>query len=348
MLNLKTKEDKLGFCLLILGLIYLVIMTYVGVTRLGLIPDEFYSLGLTQLGMNEFLYFAINDVHPIFYYLLYRFLALFFNSDNLIIAGRLLSLLPLYLIFIWIIPKIKKEYGLLAAGLFSLMIASMPELMVYGVMLRMYSWSIFLLLASAMYVMKIIKEPSKKNFIILTVLSIASAYTHYFSAIGSIIIYLLFLGYIIKTNKALFKKWILSTITVILSYIPWILILFFQLQKVKAKYWIEPIGIKSIITYIYYVLTPINHFIGGKETLNPTFMGTVFLVCLIILFSYYICFKRLDSRKAFFYIGVFVLTPVVGIIISILFKPIFHYRYNTCSRLFMARRFYFTFKNVQR
>lgn len=284
MLNLDIcSKDKLSVFIFILAGFYLFFMSYIGFSKLGLLPDEVYSLGLVKLSLKDMFYYATVDVHPVLYYLLVKCVAKLCFYNNLILVGRFVSLLPFYLLFILALTKIRKDFGLLTAALFSLSIVSMPQLMVYGVMIRMYGWAIFFLTCSVVFVYDILKEPSIKGFLVLTLVTIASTYTHYFSAIASGVIYILFLSYILRFNKDLLKKWFFSVLCIVLAYIPWIPSLIAQVTRVKGDYWIESISASSFIDYIFYICSPCNVFATGNDHIAPTVLGIVLFICLIII-----------------------------------------------------------------
>lgn len=328
----KTTEEKLGIVFFAISLIYVLIITYVGFTKLGTVNDEIFSLGLVQFPLNELIARGSVDSHPLLYYIIFKgFIKVFslLNITNIVLIGKFVSLMPLYLLIILSITKIRKNWGLLTAGIFTLCISSMPQLMIYFVQIRMYGWSLFFVTASLVYVYEIIKNPNLKNWGILTLLTICSAQTHYFSGIASFSLYLLFLAYILYSNKSLLKKWVVSTIISILSFLPWSFIALNQIVGVSGGFWIDPISFKTIISYIYFIFSPANIIIISNELLDPTILGSLFLLSICVLIIYYLKEdkKEFKNNFAFMGIGVFLLVPLIGIFLSSLHNPIFHQRY---------------------
>jgi hypothetical protein len=76
---------------------------------------------------------------------------------------------------------LRKEFNPLFAGIFSFSITSLPNFMYLGTTIRMYTWGFFFLTLGFFYAYKIISKPKKRYYIFLTLLSIMSLYTHYFS-----------------------------------------------------------------------------------------------------------------------------------------------------------------------
>lgn len=159
-----SKEDNLGMILFIIGIIFLLITTYTGLTKMGLWYDELYSIAFAQLPIHGMLEIGPKDVHPILYYLIFKFFTKILTFLDIAAIGKIVSLIPIYLIGLLSITKVKKNFGYLTAGLFFLCITSMPQLMIYGVEVRMYSWGLFFVTASLIYSYEIIKNDSNLKY----------------------------------------------------------------------------------------------------------------------------------------------------------------------------------------
>lgn len=315
------KEDNLGMILFIIGVIFLLITTYIGLTKIGLWYDELYSIAFSKLSMAEMFDIGPRDVHPLLYYIIFKAFIKIFTFLDVAVVGKIVSLIPIYLIGILSITKVRKNFGLLTAGLFFLCIASMPQLMLYGVEIRMYSWGLFFVTATFIYSYDIIKNPNLKTWIILTALTICSAYTHYFSAVASFGIYIVLLVYLIRNDKGQIKYWLLSGIIAVLAFLPWAFVVLGQISNIETKYWIAPITINTLISYVYFVLSPAKIFIQSNELVSPTIWGSIML--LIYLYLIY----KVKDRFAIGGIVAFLIVPTVGVAISLLTHPFFHQRF---------------------
>lgn len=316
-----SNEQNLGIALFIIGIIFLLITTFIGLTKIGLWYDELYSIAFSQLPLSEMFDLGPKDVHPLLYYIIFKGFIKIFTFLDVAVVGKIVSLIPIYLIGILSITKVRKNFGMLTAGLFFLLITMMPQLMLYSVEIRMYSWGLFFVTASFIYSYDIIKSPNLKTWIILTVLTICSAYTHYFSAIGSFGIYMVLLIYLIKNNKEQMKYWLISTFISVLTFIPWISIVMGQIALYESNYWIAPITINTIISYVYFVFSPADFFIQSNQLVSPTILGSVML--LIYLYLIY----KIKDKFAIAGIIVFLTVPIIGVIISVLIRPFFHQRF---------------------
>lgn len=316
-----SNEEKLGISLFIIGIIFLLITTYIGLTKIGLWYDELYSIAFSQLSTSEMLTIGPKDVHPLLFYIIFKAFIKIFSFLDMAVVGRIVTLIPIYLIGILSITKVKKNFGMLTAGLFFLCISMMPQLMIYSVEIRMYSWGLFFVTASFIYIYDIYNSPNLKNWIILTILTICSAYTHYFSAVASFGLYLILLVYLIKNNREQIKYWLASALISVIAFIPWAFIVFGQISYIESKYWIAPITIKTLISYVYFVLSPATIFIQSNGLVSPTILGSIMLIIFI-----YLIYKVRD-KYAISGIVAFLIVPIIGVVVSQLTHPFFHQRF---------------------
>lgn len=316
-----SNEEKLGISLFIIGIIFLLITTYIGLTKIGLWYDELYSIAFSQLSTSEMLTIGPKDVHPLLFYIIFKAFIKIFSFLDIAVVGRIVTLIPIYLIGILSITKVKKNFGMLTAGLFFLCISMMPQLMIYSVEIRMYSWGLFFVTASFIYIYDIYNSPNLKNWIILTILTICSAYTHYFSAVASFGLYLILLVYLIKNNREQIKYWLVSALISVIAFIPWAFIVFGQISYIESKYWIAPITIKTLISYVYFVLSPATIFIQSNGLVSPTILGSIMLIIFI-----YLIYKVRD-KYAISGIVAFLIVPIIGVVVSQLTHPFFHQRF---------------------
>lgn len=314
---------KISNVFLIFTLIYFGIIVFSALTKPFIGYDDYYTLGIVKLSFRDMINATASNVHPPLYYLILKSVLMIFNYDNLIYVSKIVSIIPLGLILILIWTKVKNNWGYLVAGIFSLLICSSYQVMYFSTVIRMYSWALLFITIQFIYLFDILKENKKYSWIIFTIASICSIYTHYFSAIASIIIYLFLLFYLIINNKETLKIWFLSTIICILSYLPWLNILFNQISDVTNDYWIKPITIYKVFDYFQFIFSPYKGILG-------IILAIILLLILILLF--YIVFKNsiLTNIEKYYtstLIFTIFITMLVGILLSILIRPIFTDRY---------------------
>ena len=124
------------------------------------------------------------------------------------------------------------------------------------------------------------------------------------------------------------KNWIVSCVVSVLAFIPWVSVALNQFNSVMEWYWIDPINFNTIISYIYYVLYPADVVVKGNDLVAPTILGTIALIAVIVLIYQYITSKKeINNNYAIWAIILFISVPLIGIVLSLVYKPIFHIRY---------------------
>ncbi|MDR3223682.1 MAG: hypothetical protein LBT66_08150 [Methanobrevibacter sp.] len=115
----------------------------------------------------------------------------------------------------------------------------------------------FFVTLSFYYCYKITENPNKKNWIIFSIFSLMDAYTHYHVTIAIGFIYLILICVIILKNRSLVKNWILSIITTILLYMPWIMLFINKSKYFNDNGWFIP-SFLNIIQTINFIFSPTN------------------------------------------------------------------------------------------
>lgn len=320
-------KKQIGILFFFLSLILFALMISYSFLKPSLTYDDFYSLGIIRYSFRDMINATAINVHPPLYYIILKTFTKIFNpmdNQSLIYVGKFVSALPISLLLVLSITKIRKEFGFLVAGLFAFLICSSTSILYYGTVIRMYSWALLFLTVQLVYFYDIINRKSAGNaWIMFTIASICGIYTHYFTAISVIIIYFLLLAYLIYLKKDQLKNWILSAIASFVSYLPWIGILFNQVSAVKNDYWIKEITINNVFDYFNFIFAP-----------SDSAIGIILEILVILTFLVLICYgyknKRNDNNIFGFSLvslSVIFLTIIAGIVLSILIRPIFISRY---------------------
>ena len=322
------KKDYIGLILLVIGLFYLLLITYIGFNNWGVWFDEVFSFKMVRLPLNEMITLGISDVHPLLYYFIFKVFYKLLSPLNIALIGIIVSLIPLYLLAILSVTKIRKNFSLLVSGIFMLCIFAMPQLIKYSLAIRMYSWGLFFLTASFLYVYLTAKNPGFKNWAVLTVLTVCSIHTHYFATLTSFVLYGLFLIYIVRNNRDLLKGWLISALISTIAFLPWLPYLLVQITRVRSSFWIPQITLSTIPDYIVYPFVPNDMIVAGFSHVAVTDLavGAVFLIATLFLIYYSFRKDNLDKFTVYG-ISTVVLVPLIGIVISVLMKPIFYQRY---------------------
>lgn len=320
-------KKSLGLLFSSLSLILFLFILAYALFKPGITYDDYYTLGIIRLPLMDMISATAANVHPPLYYIIIKGFSKIFNpSDNLslVLLGKVVSLIPLALILAISFTKIRKEFGLLTAGLFSFLIVSSFNVMVYSTVIRMYSWGLLFITIQLIYLYDIIhRKDTKIAWIIFTMASICSTYTHYFAAIASIITYMVLFAYLLHSNRKELKKWMVSTIVSFVAYLPWLGVLLSQVSTVSDHYWIKPISFETAISYIDFIFSPSVGIIGR--------ILEILLIALLITLVYLSLKNKKSSDDyvdfSLISISIIFLTMGAGVVLSFLIRPIFVSRY---------------------
>ena len=317
-------KDIIGKAFFALSFIIFIYMLATPINHLILHVDEYFTLSIINFNVNDLISVTAADVHPPLYYLILKFamnvFGLFGISSHNLFAVRLVSIIPYPIIMIISYLKIRKDYGWLTAGLFTLSLGVMSEFFLYFLIARMYSWAILFLLIAFIYTKDIFKTGKKRYWAIVTVASVLCAYTHYFAAISAVCLYLILIYYVIFKNRSQIKNLCISIATAILLYGYWISVLLSQLDAVHHGFWVPRVKFDSLVQSLGY-------YAYCKETLFAIF---AILILLAIIFLFKKQLKEKHTLDNFYLLTGFAIyfgTILLALIVSLTFKPILLARY---------------------
>ena len=322
-MNFKINEDFLGKLMYVFAFIFLGYTLFVAVRYPFLTVDGWFTKGLLSLPLTQQISITAIDVHPPLYYLILNTVvnALDMFNVDMILSMKIDSIIPYAIIFILCLTKVKKDYGILAGGLIAFSLLTMSAYFNHYLTARMYSWSILFVFAAFLYLKPILEQNNLKSWIIVTILAVLGAYTHYFTAITFVAVYFLLLVYALIRNRDAIKNWFISVIIAIILYAPWALTLLRQMRSVKNSYWIEPASLKLIIDCF-----------GSYTTFYPSLIVSLAATLMLLAFTIVILkdyLKNKDKQNEYYLIGIlaFALTITAGAVASFVYKPIMIVRY---------------------
>lgn len=327
--------------------------------------DEVFTMGLVQKPLGELVAITARDVHPPLYYIIVKLFLSVFCAAGIqpVMSARLVSVLPFFLCLVYALTKVRRMFGMFAAGLFGFLILTMPQLADYTVEVRMYGWALFFVTAGMLHACEVVRSDKKKyssdvmNWCGMTGWLLAACYTHYFACVAACMVYLYLLAGLWQERrlKERGKAFLISSLFCGAGYLPWVLLVVTrQVAQVNENYWIQPLSWRSLGGCIKFLFQPFfNH-----QTLNVILAVLLFL-CYAGLFigTLYQSLKKIlsesagpesakddlalkndlqmkrkqeEGRKVLFLTGcVGVLAGLVafGFLVSFLIRPVFVYRY---------------------
>ena len=197
----RKKKDKvliLNIIIIILGTIFISL----GAFHSNIWFDESYSVAIANHNFREIWNIGGNDVHPVFYYIMLKIVSLIFTNN--ILTFRLFSIVPVIILSILGITHIRKDYGEKTGVIFSFLTLFLPIITVYASQIRMYTWVMLFVSITAIYANRVYKKKNSiKDWILFSLFSLLSSYTHYYGLMttGIINIYLFIFFFLNKKER---------------------------------------------------------------------------------------------------------------------------------------------------
>jgi hypothetical protein len=319
-------EESIGKILSLLGIILIIIIIFNILNTFVLNSyDDPFTLNVLKYSSSyqDIISATALDVHPPLYYViiktifnLFYFLKIPFNE---VILGKIVSLLPVGLLLLFNFTEIRKKFDWLSTGIFTIFIVTMPYLLFYAFVIRMYTWALLFVTLTFYYAYKVTIESNIKNYALLTIFGILSAYTHYISLYNSVVIYLLLLIYFIVKNKGEIKKLLLSIVICIVSYLPWILTV---LKETDISNQSSIHAQLSSLSAVLHMLWSILSYSGEASV-----TGILLLVSISFLLIYSLYQKNV--KLGFINLGmvVLIIAIVITIILSVSIRDLANVQY---------------------
>ena len=278
--------------------------------------DEAYSLAMIKHGFGDILKITAEDVHPPLYYFgLKLFCSL---GGDVLIMSKIFSIIPLVLMMIMGYFQLGKMFDKKTALAFVMMVALMPLYHSFSVEIRMYTWASLSVFGCGIFAYRAIKENKMRYYVYYGLFGVMSAYLHYFAFVSVLVVY--GIAFVAAIRRKNLKPWLVCSGASLVAYLPWMSSFVMQLgEKVTNEYWIAPITPEVVKGYFDVWLICGNHTAQFK-----TAFAVLFVICILAL----IFTKSKNRGKAMIGgAGVFLGTCVIGIVASLLIRPVFIERY---------------------
>ena len=304
-----------------IGLVCLVLMARQAFS-LDVWIDEAFSMELIKKSFWQIFSLTAQDVHPPLYYIFLKIgvsiLTFIFRGLNPIFAARLVTEIPYVVLYGLCLTWIWRRFGNFTAGFSLLALFGAPQLFMYTVEIRMYGFSLLWITCIALTIYDLVQNygnhlKRKELWIRLTIFSLLAAYTHYYAAVAAAICWVGLLWWMWKrSGKKGAIRWAQAAGFCLIFYIPWIFVLFMQMAAISQEFWIESSGFSEIGDYFAFAF-------GSRFWLLLFFVGLAI-------------FTRKEAAKEEVQFEISsallpVLLIVFGVILSLLFRPVYIARY---------------------
>lgn len=215
--------------------------------------DEAFTATLVRTDMAGVLERSMKDTLPPLYNILLKIMTDLFGYKVPIM--KLTSVIPMILTMLLGASVIRKRFGPYTSYLFIIAIATMPNMLFYGVEIRMYSLGFFFATASGIYAYEAVCDSNRKNWILFTLFSVLAGYSHHFAFVTVGFVYLFLLLYYVFFERENLKRWFLCLLATILLYFPCLLVTLKQFASVSGYFSMPEVTFSVFLKYMRYPYT---------------------------------------------------------------------------------------------
>jgi hypothetical protein len=270
------------FSFAIVNLIVMMIYCFINQT---VAIDEVVTLKITGSSFRELLLeLAPLDYSPPLYHLYCKLVSMALTAITpmtVSTAAKLASVLPMIALVVVALTKVSKNWGRFCGGLFAFCITAMPQMRFYGIQIRMYALAMFLVTMTFLFAYDTAKKPCIKNFVLLAVFAVLSAYTHYYAVVAAAMIYLILgIWFLVHKKYKTLLPWFFSGLCVPALLAPWlifdrdILLLAMQQSHYGTGY--------PLVLWLFYLCFPLR-FEYGRVPIEQVHAGLSVVAWLIYL-----------------------------------------------------------------
>lgn len=283
---------------LLLILLLALVVRLISISTHTLWYDEAFAVLFSEKGLSAMLYGTLApvdggaaDIHPLLYYTTLNTWMNIFGQDAAILRlwSVLLGLGTIGLVYLIASELFDKRMGLAAA----LVVAIAPFHVQYSQEIRMYSLLALLLMGTTWCFLKAQRSESKRWWLWWVAFGVLSGLAMHTQQLAAFYLFAIgLIPFIVRKRRDIVGVFGGATVALIV-YLPWLVNIPGQLQKVDSYYWIAPPdGIKLMVT--------LRSFLSVQLDILPpysmiTFMGALFLFLFLLI--QLLMFHRRSPRK---------------------------------------------------
>lgn len=269
-INIKNepKEKLISYALVLTGALVYVSLCFNNNVWL----DEAFTASLVRTDMAGVLQRSMSDTLPPLYNILLKIVTDIFGYK--ITVMKLTSVAPMILTMLLSATVVRKRHGFKVSTLFTLCLMAMPQLLFFGVEIRMYSLGFFFATASGIYAYECIKDSNIKNWILFTVLSTFAGYSHHFAFVTVGLVYFYLLLYYFFADRKNIKRFFICLLFTFILYFPCLIVTLNQFKSVSGYFSMPDVTLGVFIKYMRY-----------PYTIGFTPLSVILLIIMIVLFA---------------------------------------------------------------
>lgn len=232
------------------------------------------------------------DVHPPLYYCVLHWWMVFFGEGEY--ALRFLSLIPALLSLIAVYALAEKLFNRTVAVLTVVLMALSPECLIFGRMVRYYSWALLCATCATYFFVRFLQDGSRASVAWYVVSATILLYMTY-TPLSVLIAHNVILLCGIREYRGMIKRWVIGQIAVGLLYLPCI-ILFIMMMLRMAQEGLPPSdfsrGLSGVVMKIGYSL----YAFGFGETLFPWRLWAVIPAGIVLVCALFRASVRMNRQ----------------------------------------------------
>ena len=267
----KKTENLISYGLVLLGSVIYISLCF----NHNVWLDEAFTASLVRTDMLGVLERSMADTLPPLYNIILKISTDIFGYT--VPVMKLTSVLPMIITMVLSATVVRRRHGFKSATLFTIALFTMPNLLFFGVEIRMYSLGFMFATASGIYAYEFIKDFNKKNFIIFTLVSALAGYSHHFAFVSVGFVYLFLLIYYIVLDRGNIKRWFVCLLCTFILYIPCLIVTLRQFKSVSGYFSMPDVTLAVFIKYCRYPFTSGNT-VGSIMLLISTLMMLFYAV----------------------------------------------------------------------
>ena len=282
--------------------------------------DEAFTKALLKHSFGEITALIKNDFHPpLYFYALKIFVTIFGITDFTIRLFSVLGVLSTLVLGYFVGEKI---FGKAGALYFCLLILSLPMVAEFSHEARMYTWGAFTVTGVFLYAALYISSKNQDHLILLMFFSLLAAYTHYYALLSALWANLFLFAYHLVTKSDKLKIHLIYSLIITFLYLPWLLVMISQTNKVSQSFWVPALSWQSISSCLLSPFAP-------KIYLPPFLPLAILFYALVlwVLYRNYLSGKEKHGVVLELSLCMFFCTILTAVIASIFMQPILYMRY---------------------
>ncbi len=251
--------------------------------------DEAFTATLVKTDYPGVLQRSMNDTLPPLYNLLLKLATDIFGYK--VPVMKLLSASFMIILISVSARVIRKRFGLRTAAVYILALTFMPNMLFYGVEIRMYSLGFLFSTLSGIMAYECIVSPERKNWVIFTLVSVLSGYSHHFALVAAGFVYLFMIIYYLLFERENIKRMFVCIIASFFLYLPCFLVTLKQIRQVNGYFSMPEVTLPVFIKYMRYPYTV------GFTPLSVALLLTVFFLFVRLIYRLFKVRTGVASKK---------------------------------------------------